>query len=486
MRQACLPLQNLRAWSHFNNVRLFEASIESRIIGEDGNDKGGGLQANAEHGPGKPFVAVPLDLVLSKERVEQCAKADQHLNELIEAAPSLFKTPRTAVLLFLVYQMTINSPDCQGHGLGVSNPFADYVKMLPHEILLPTFYTPEEMDLLTGTSLSDALGQKMISLEREFDSLKAFTADIPWCQKIWWDDSTGSLSVEDWKLADAMYRSRALELPRGAGVGMVPVVDMANHASDDRYNARFEVDEETESVLLVARDDRTVKQGDEITIMYGCGGACEMIFSYGFLEEHATSAREMFLGLSIPTDDPLRVAKIRFAQEAPGVRIYVDDSNQVHWESTFVWWACVNQEDGLEFRVERTIDGDMELKALWKDKELNAGTLQSSLVDDHLRDVFALRAVVLIQQTIEQQGTKLAASQEGFQNTLIGNQVRLPVYQTIGRLRTLEVELLARAYEILETEKATLLESSVVREYLDNGQPQTSDPTTGETPEDFS
>jgi hypothetical protein len=91
MRHAYLPLEDLRAWSHFNDVRLFEASIEPRIIGEDGSDKGGGLQANAEHGPRKHFVAVPLDLVLSKERVGQCAKADQHLKALIEAAPSLFK-----------------------------------------------------------------------------------------------------------------------------------------------------------------------------------------------------------------------------------------------------------------------------------------------------------------------------------------------------------------------------------------------------------
>ncbi|ETI20539.1 hypothetical protein G647_08576 [Cladophialophora carrionii CBS 160.54] len=485
MRQASLPLENLRTWAHFNDVRLFEASIEPRIVGEDGNEKGGGLQADAEHGPGKPFVAVPLDLVLSKERVEQCAKADQHLKGLIEAAPSLFKTPRTAVLLFLVYQMTINCPDCQGHGLGVSNPFADYVKMLPHDILLPTFYTSEERDLLSGTSLSDALEQKLISLEREFDSLKAFTAEIPWCQKIWWDDRTGCLSVEDWKLADAMYRSRALELPRGAGLGMVPVVDMANHAADERYNARFEVDEETQSVLLVARDNRTVKRGDEITIMYGCGGACEMIFSYGFLEEHASSAREMFLGLSIPTDDPLRVAKIRFAQEAPGVRIYVDDSDQVHWESTFVWWACVNQEDGLDFRVERTLDGNMELQALWKDEELNAAALQSTLENDRLRDVFVLRAVVMIQERVEQQGTKLATSEGDFQNTLVGNQVRVPVYQTIGRLRTLEIELLARAYEMLDTEKANLLESSVVRTYLGIGQPPTTE-STGIAPEDFS
>ena len=91
MRHAELGLENLRAWAHFNDVKLFEASIEACIIGDDGNDKGGGLLASAEHGPGQPFLAVPLELVLSKERVEQCAKADQHLKELIEAAPSLFQ-----------------------------------------------------------------------------------------------------------------------------------------------------------------------------------------------------------------------------------------------------------------------------------------------------------------------------------------------------------------------------------------------------------
>lgn len=348
--------------------------------------------------------------------------------------------------------MTINSPDCEGHDLGFNNPFADYVKMLPHQILLPIFYTAEERELLVGTSLSDALNQKMISLEREFEELKVATAHIPWCQKLWWDDDGGCLTFEDWKLADAMYRSRALELPRGAGVGMVPVIDMANHASDHQYNARFEVDQDSECVVLVTRDDRGVKTGEEVTIMYGCGGACEMVFSYGFLEEHASSAREVFLSLSIPSDDPLRVAKIRFAQEAPGVRIYEDDSGHIHWESTFVWWACVNQEDGLDFQVERTVDGDMELQALWKDKDLDAGELQSALQEDHLRDVFVLRAVVMIQQRVEQQGTQLTASEDDFETTPPSDQVRAPVYQTIGRLRELEMELLGRAYAQLERE----------------------------------
>ena len=89
MRQTSLPLQNVHVWAHFNDVKLLQASVEPHIIDKDGNDKGGGLQATADHAEGHPFIAVPLDLVLSKERVEQCAKADQHLKELIEATPAL-------------------------------------------------------------------------------------------------------------------------------------------------------------------------------------------------------------------------------------------------------------------------------------------------------------------------------------------------------------------------------------------------------------
>jgi hypothetical protein len=361
------------------------------------------------------------------------------------------------VLLFLVYQMTINSPDNANASLGLRNPFADYVKFLPKRFdTLPTFYTAEERELLVGTSLSNALDQKLASLDREFESLKRATETIPWCRRAWWDEGTGCLDREDWKVADAVYRSRALDLPRGASVGMVPVVDMANHASDGRYNARFEVDEDAGCVLLVVRDQRSVCAGDEITIMYGAGGACEMAFSYGFLEEHARSAREMFLSLSVPTDDPLRVAKIRFAQEAPGVRIYVDDSDQVRWESTFVWWACVNEEDGLDFAVEQTVDGDTELKALWKGSELKAEALQATLLQDRLRDVFVLRATVMIQQRVEEQGMLLAASEDLFANTVPNGQVRQSVYETIGRLRTLELELLTRAFGSLEQEASAI------------------------------
>lgn len=91
MKQASLPLQDLQTWCHFNDVQLLGASIETNIVSEDGTDKGGGLVAKAQYGSGEPLAAIPLDLVLSKERVEECAKADKDLRELIEAAASLFQ-----------------------------------------------------------------------------------------------------------------------------------------------------------------------------------------------------------------------------------------------------------------------------------------------------------------------------------------------------------------------------------------------------------
>jgi hypothetical protein len=334
---------------------------------------------------------------------------------------------------------------------GSKNPHADYVKFLPKQIPLPTFYGQEERALLLGTSLEDALAQKLASLEREYDMLKESTMSISWSKSSWWDESTGMLTLEDWKLADALYRSRALELPRGVGDSMVPVVDMANHMSDNRSNARFEVDDEGNAVLLV-RDEKSITKGDEITIMYGVGGACEMIFSYGFLEEGASSAREMFLNITMPEDDPLRLAKIRYAEEAPGVRIFVDHQGQILWESNYIWWASVNEEDGLDFRVVQTNDGQKDLVAVWKDKEFQAHELKDILMADPLRDLFVLRATVLVEQRLEEQGMKLAQSEQAYEEAFGQPGVTELIWKLVGRLRALELELVSDGYQRLQSE----------------------------------
>lgn len=59
---------------------------------------------------------------------------------------------RGDVLLFLVLQITITSPS-HGQSVGVSNPWTEYVKMLPDTVPVPTLWTEDECIMLRGTSL---------------------------------------------------------------------------------------------------------------------------------------------------------------------------------------------------------------------------------------------------------------------------------------------------------------------------------------------
>jgi hypothetical protein len=49
-------------------------------------------------------------------------------------------------------QLTITSKE-HGQVVGVSNPWTEYVKILPESVPLPTLWTDEECMMLQGTSL---------------------------------------------------------------------------------------------------------------------------------------------------------------------------------------------------------------------------------------------------------------------------------------------------------------------------------------------
>jgi hypothetical protein len=55
-------------------------------------------------------------------------------------------------MLFLLMQITIASLDCP-RGVGVSNPWTEYVKMLPSIVPTPTMWADEHCRMLIGTSL---------------------------------------------------------------------------------------------------------------------------------------------------------------------------------------------------------------------------------------------------------------------------------------------------------------------------------------------
>ena len=344
-------------------------------------------------------------------------------------------------MIFLLLQITHSATDGT---IGVSNPLTDYVKLLPSSFPLPTIWDDEDRAMLVGTSLEAALDAKLKSLDREFSLLRDASSSISWCQRHWWNDKEGALTFDDWKQVDAMYRSRALDLP-GTGHAMVPCIDMANHASGDDTVAIYETDEDGKAVLLF-REDRTFAAGEEITITYGDSkGACEMLFSYGFIEGNMKIAKELFLDLEIPDDDPLKLAKMAINTAAPGFRLYLHN-DVIHWEGCFVWLLCVNEEDGLIFRILQTNDGKRDLKVGWKDRELtDLSELETILKKEALCDVFELRAIATLLTRLEDQLLALNDSNDTLRRPAIEAEKTTTESSNAWRLRTLEEELMSQA-----------------------------------------
>lgn len=199
-----------------------------------------------------------------------------------------------------------------------------------------------------------------------------------------------------------------------------------------------------------------------------------MLFSYGFIEDTMTSARELFLDLGIPNDDPLKRAKLHVNTSAPGFRIF--DSEDIEaaagftcWQSDFVWLVVVNEEDGLEFEVAQTTDGGRELRVYWNGSVLEEPDKLADALKAHpMWDVYRLRAVSLVQDRVETQlrllygiEDRVTSAQRGE-----GTGIRENVWTLTRRLRELERDLLERAYGNLEEEKEKLIETETVQQYL--------------------
>lgn len=252
-----------------------------------------------------------------------------------------------------------------------------------------------------------------------------------------------------------MYRSRALDFP-DVGHCMVPCIDLANHAAGQDTVAIYEKSPDGDAVLIL-RDGKRVSDGGEITITYGDDkGACEMLFSYGFLDDSMETARTLFLQLNIPDNDPMKMGKAKIGDCAPGFKITETDGGEFDWTGDYVWLLCINEDDGLRFQYARIINGEEELQATLGDVEITDGAAQlhTLLTRSAMWDVYRLRAVAIMQQRVFVQLQEMFSAQERLVAVPHGEgtEIRTRVFKDAMELRRLEFEFLERAYEWFERE----------------------------------
>jgi hypothetical protein len=284
---------------------------------------------------------------------------------------------------------------------------------------------------------------KLSSLASEFEFVREKSSDIPfWNDLLWrYDQKT----LQDWIMLDAWYRSRCLELPR-SGVCMVPYLDMINHSQDP--TAWYDETDRDEVVLQLWRGV-TVAKGEEVTISYGTNkSAAEMLFSYGFLESDEKSG-SIILPFETFQDDPLSKAKLTVFGEPPKVHVLLDKQGVAKWECPFAYLSCVNEEDGLDFRVLQDVEGNRELRVFWHREDVTARTkdFEAVIREHQIFPVVKLRAVSILQSSLQDQLKQLQLHAD---HDAVG--VRVECKAGAAALRDLERAILAQSVEAMEIE----------------------------------
>ncbi|CAH0059130.1 unnamed protein product [Clonostachys solani] len=454
-----LPIDVLPTWTRFNNVELDGIQV-GQVEG-----KGLGFVADrdltTDKGP-PTLLKIPRDAVLSAEAVGDYAKVDRKFRELLEGMGH--ETPRIAVMLYLLAHYRAPAGGAGSHKGIASTPWTEYIRFLPRQIPTPTLWTEEERLLLRGTSLEKAVNAKLATLVSEFDHLREVSADLPFWQSLLFGED--AITVKDWALVDAWYRSRCLELPN-AGDSMVPCLDMANHS--DAPNAYYEETADGE-VVLVLRPESTASCGGEVTISYGAAkSAAEMLFSYGFIDR-STAKEEITLALDPLASDPLAQAKVHVYGRSPLVRLTRAKGAAVSWHSPFVYLMCVNEEDGLEFKLLQDNAGGRELRVFWQDEDVTSkiDDFESHVQMHDLHSVFQLRVVSVLQQLVEAQleRTRSSPIPEQEHDASSKRAGGADYVRIVATLREMECSLLEEAMASLAEQQAALLLEDDVRVYL--------------------
>lgn len=91
MKRDYLPLETLPAWQRLNGIVLSGIAFQKLGSDEHGADKGSGIVAteskSSSENDTKPeiLLQIPFDLILSLETVQNHAKSDRYLRDVLEA-----------------------------------------------------------------------------------------------------------------------------------------------------------------------------------------------------------------------------------------------------------------------------------------------------------------------------------------------------------------------------------------------------------------
>lgn len=91
MKREYLPLRTLPAWQRLNGIVLYGIEFQQLGSDENGADKGSGIVATESKSSSESdtnpeiLLQIPSDLIISLETVQNHAKSDPYLRDVLEA-----------------------------------------------------------------------------------------------------------------------------------------------------------------------------------------------------------------------------------------------------------------------------------------------------------------------------------------------------------------------------------------------------------------
>ena len=383
--------------------------------------------------------------------------------------------------------------------VGPANPWTDYlVYYVASNPNLPTRWNSKERKCLWGTTLERLADRKLETLKAEFVFIIEQTLDIQWCSEVWWthhdrhNQHDTAMTFADFLYADGVYRSRAMELDQ-VGNCLVPIMDMANHDSEENYVGTYIFDKETQHAeigLEFGRYINTSKFPIEVTINYGWHKTpADTLMTYGLVQPRSCAAG---LDLYIPEDRQYEIV-VRVLQQVlslPPV-CHIRDAGNGNWsfESLFFEVIALTEEDGLEIVVEEgasevaqdgsnigseDADSDLPITLLFRGETVrDASHLLDMMRADEKAEEFQARYLSLVKgfidYTIEERLTAFQKRGREEQPTGIDDWV----WNNCHELRKQELNCLKAVSKFLEASARDNDDADVtypVKEFSDNSQ----------------
>jgi hypothetical protein len=243
--------------------------------------RNGGIFAKDEIDDGHVILKVPFSQCISKESVQNSS-----LSRILEEYPALLDFEDELLAMALLHGKLFPS----------TSPWAKSVAVLPsqHELDLPIYWSPEQVEYLKGTTVYHLTHQMKRQIQSDWTSLiEPLATEFP--------TLLGGATHDLYKWALSMIYSRAVGFTRKQHEKeekmhiLFPLIDMANHApaaagilpEDDRFfeEARetfsYRNGDEGEYMTLTSTLNRTA--GQEVYSNYGTYSNSKFLFSYGFV-----------------------------------------------------------------------------------------------------------------------------------------------------------------------------------------------------------